>query len=197
MKNYILNEDEVILFRGMISQFYDWKEEKNANTYDTELLLTNFNLVLSGNEEASLPDATPQLFAVKDIKVYDKKIQILRRKSTVEIYHKSGEIYLSFELEKEARKFCDAVIKLHSGYTKFVRTVMTAEKIIEENTEPLGIDAKQLAKATASAAYTAISTHASNNKKWVGAAARAVADAIQSANNKKASLPTASKENED
>ncbi len=196
MKNYVLNEDEVILFRGMVSQFYDWKEEKNANTYDTELLLTNFNLVLLGNEEASLPDATPQLFAVKGIKAYDKKIQILRRKSIVEIYHKSGEIYLSFESKKEARKFCDTALKLNSGYTKFVRSIKTAEKIIEENTEPLGIDAKQLAKTTASVAYTAISTHASNNKKGVKVAARAVADAIQSANNKKERLLTASKKNE-
>lgn len=173
MKKYKLSENEVVLFRGVVSFVNDWDELNSTSTYNTELLLTNINFVLM--TENDLVDSIPQIFSVNEIKVYDNKIQILRKKNTIEIYHKSGEIYLKFELEKNAKEFCDKVLKIHSGYTKFVRSVKTAEKVIKDNTEPLGINAKQTAKVVCSA----VTTYVSSGKKSMSMAVKAVSSAIQ------------------
>ena len=191
MKNYVLNEDEVILLRGMVAQFYDWKEEKDANTYNTELLLTNLNIVLDKDDDIT----SRQVFNVTDIKIYDEKPQIIRRKSVIEIYHKSAEIYFKFEQEKSAKEFCDKALKLFSGNTKFVRSVKSAEKIIKDNTEPLGIDAKKLAKNSASMAYHAFSTYTDGGKKGVGIAVKAIAGAIKQKQNE--ALLTSAEDAED
>ena len=180
MKNYILSENEVVLFRGMVALHYEWKELARVAEYNTELLLTNEKLVFMPEADSSLSEANPQILAVEEIKVYDNKIQVIRKKNTIEIYHKSGELYLQFELEKTAKEFCEKTLKLHSGYTKFVRTVKTAEKVIKDNTEPLGIDAKKLAKDTAKVAFAAITARTSNSSKGVGATMKAVANMLQS-----------------
>ena len=106
------------------------------------------------------------------------------------------QLYLKFEQEKSAKDFCDKTLKLRSGNTKFVRSVKSAEKVIKENIEPLGIDAKKLIKSTATVACQAFSTYVSGEKKGLGVAAQALADAMQKPAKEKPSL-TVSNESEE
>ena len=166
MKSYVLSEEEVFLFKGMVAQFYDWKEESSANTYSTELLLTNLNIVLSTDDSTA-----PQIYPAEQIKIYDEKFQIIRKKATVEIYLKSGELYLKFEQEKDARAFCDKSLRLRSGNSKFVRSVKKAQKAIKETNEALDIDIGKIVKTTASVACEIAATYSGNiesGKKLAG-----------------------------
>ena len=184
MKRYILCEDEVILFRGSSALWGEWKELENASLYNRDLLLTNKNLVVMGESCAPDEDAEPMVLSIDEIKVYDDKIQVIRKKNAIEIYHKSGETYLKLENEKNAKELCDKILKVHSGYTKFVRSVKTAEKIIKDNTEPLGIDAKQVAKDTAKMAWAAITARAEKGKIGIVETVKAAVSALPSGSNK-------------
>lgn len=64
----------------------------------------------------------------------------------MDIYFKSGELFLEFEKEKEAKEFCERALKLVSGYSKFVRSVKRVKKSINETNEALDIDMVDMAK---------------------------------------------------
>lgn len=153
MKNYTLKENEVVLFKGMVAILSDWKEEKNTELYNTELLLTNYNIVLSTEIKKLFSSVLKQkIYAIDDVKVYDETVQIIKRKRNVDIYLVSEEIFLKFEKEKHAKEFCDKAVKQKDGNSKFVRSVKKTRKVIKETNEALDIDIVEMAKTTAAVA---------------------------------------------
>ena len=147
MNNYTLQENETILFRGSCAIMPDSKKnEKNDEAND--IILTNINIVLFTKRKKFLKTVEDiQIFNVFDVKTYDETVQIIRRKSVVDIYLKECELFLDFFKEKYAKEFCDKALKLISGYSKFVRGVKKTQKVVKETNEALDIDIGEIAKS--------------------------------------------------
>ena len=157
MKNYELKEDEVVLFKGMVCLLSDWKDKKEC-VYNTELLLTNYNVVLTTKIRKLISSIEEQrVYCIEDIKVYDQSVQVIRKKKMVDMYFLSAEVFLVFEKEKSAKEFCDKTIKLRDGNSKFVRSVKKAQKAIGETNEALDIDMVEIAKKTGALACDIVS----------------------------------------
>lgn len=153
MKNYELLEDEVILFRGIAVLLDGWKDKGNEKDYDTELLLTNHNLVLIC--EKTIDSATTiksYVYPVSALKVYDDSVQFKRNKQYIEAYFTNGEVYFKLEDEKSAKELCDKIIKLRDGNSKLVRSIKKTKKTIKETEDALDINITGMVKATASIA---------------------------------------------
>lgn len=140
MENYTLKENETVLYRGEAIVLPDGKSTgRNAKPYD--VWLTNLNIVIFVPEKKMFKTLIePEIYSIEDVKVYDESIQIIRRKSVVDVYLKNGEIFLDFKKEKEAKSFCDKALKLASGESKFVRAVKRGRKEIKETNEALDVD---------------------------------------------------------
>lgn len=159
MKEYELSANEVILFKGMVAIVSDWKNEKNVTEYKTQLMLTNFNVVLITEVKKLFSRILDKkIYSIKDIKVYDETVQVVRRKNLVDVYLATGELFLKFGKEKNAKEFCDKAVKLKDGNSKFVRSVKKTQKAIKETNEALNIDMVEIAKGTAAFACEVVST---------------------------------------
>ena len=171
MKNYELKKDEVILFRGMVSSMSNWREEKKKSGFNTELILTNFNIVLLTEVKKMFSlILDKRIYKVEDIKTYDEAVQIIRRKNSVDLYLLDGELFLNFEKEKSAKEFCDKATKLRSGYSKFVRAVKKTQKVVKETNEALDIDVVEIAKEAVEFTCEAVAETAKNRNPFVGVA---------------------------
>ena len=155
MENYTLSTNETILYRGKATMLHDGKTGKKE-TKNVDLLLTNLNIVIFEETKKLFKTVSETTtYSVSDVKIYDETVQIIRRKSVVDIYLNCGELFLDFEKEKEAKLFCDQALKLVSGNSKLVRSVKKARKAIKETNEALDIDVIDIAKKTAAIACTA------------------------------------------
>lgn len=166
MNNYTLQENETILFRGSCALMPNSKKnEKNDESND--IILTNINIVLFVKHKKFLKTVEDvQIFNVSDVKTYDETVQIIRRKSIVDIYLKECELFLDFFKEKYAKEFCDKALKLISGYSKFVRGVKKTQKAVKETNEALDIDIVGIAKSGAEiACEVALTSGASTTAK--------------------------------
>lgn len=183
MENYNLREDEVILFRGAVAVSSFWKKEAKPTSYDTNLILTNLNIVLISD--------TLQTYSVEDIKIFNKAVQVIKKKKTVEIYHKTAELLLEFQHDKDAKEFSDKAIKLCGGESKFSRTMHKAM-------ETFDLDINKIAKSTASAARDAMVGYVSGGSQGNGLAAKlgaALKSNQQKAKEEKKQLAAAKKDN--
>jgi hypothetical protein len=144
MNNYTLKENETVLYRGEAIVLPDGKSVgRNAKPYD--VWLTNLNIVIFVTRKKMLKTMIePEIYSVADVKVYDESMQIIRRKSVVDVYLKTGEIFLDFKKDKEAKSFCDKALRLTSGESKFVRAVKKGRKEIRETNEALDVDVVDL-----------------------------------------------------
>lgn len=186
MNNYTLQENETILFRGSCAIMQDGKKnEKNDEAND--IILTNINIVLFVKHKKFLKTVEDvQIFNVLDVKTYDETVQIIRRKSVVDIYLKECELFLDFFKEKYAKEFCDKALKLISGYSKFVRGVKKTQKIVKETNEALDIDIGEIAKSGAEfACEVALTSGASTTAKGGMKITTAIAKVINRKNSKK------------
>ena len=140
MENYILKSDETVLYRGSVVVMPDGKSEaKNVKRGD--LLLTNFNIVIITQTKKLLKTVTDvEVYRTSDVKTYDESVQVIRRKAVVDMYLKTGELFLDFKKEKEAKLFCDKALRLISGESKLVRSVKKVKKEIRETDEALDIN---------------------------------------------------------
>jgi len=93
-----------------------------------------------------------EVYDVKEIKIYDEKYQVIRKKKKVDIYMLSGEKFLEFQKEKQAKEFSNAVLRLVSGESKLVRGVKKVRKAVSETNDSLDIDVVEIAKKTANLA---------------------------------------------
>ena len=127
-------------------------------------------------------------------------MQVIRRKSIVDVYMKTGELFLDFEKEKEAKLFCDKALKLISGESKFVRSVKKVRKEIRETDEALDTNIEGLVSAGIEIAANvtmdiAKIEGASKKTKVLGIVAEKIKEAKNK--NKVASLPEAHVEQEE
>jgi len=173
MQHYTLQENEAVLFKGSAFLTTDGKKHETNNTKN-ELMLTNLNIVVFAEKKKIFKTVTEtNVYSVSDVKIYDEAAQIIRRKNAVDIYFKSGELFLEFEKEKEAKEFCERALKLVSGYSKFVRSVKRVKKSINETNEALDIDMVDMAKKTAAFACE-VTVGAEGKTKLFSKVARAV-----------------------
>ncbi|MBQ4071826.1 MAG: hypothetical protein IJD51_05390 [Clostridia bacterium] len=145
MKSYVLNEDEVVLFRSEVIILPGGKRPEKEEA--SELMLTNHNIVITSKLKRLLKtvdEATA--YSLSDVKVYDETVQIIRSKAIVSIYLKDSEIYVDFGKEKLAKEFCDKALRTITGFSKFVRTVKKTQKAIRETNEALDVDVVKIAK---------------------------------------------------
>lgn len=149
MENYTLKDDETILFRSTAILLPDGKRDpKNEKSCD--LSLTNQNILVKTSVKKLFKAVQEtEVYALQDVKVIDEDIQVIRRKSTVDVYIKEKELYLEFENEKSAKEFCDKALKQISGFSKFVRAVKKTQKVIKETNEALDIDIGKIAQNAA------------------------------------------------
>ncbi len=147
MENYILMNDETILYRGEALLLPDGKYDKKKDYVLADVLLTNYNIVFTVKKKKLFKSVVDtQTYSITDIKIYDETVQVIRRKSIVDIYLNSAELFMKFKKEKDAKEFCDKALKLVSGYSKFVRSVKKTQKAIKETNEALDIDVVEIAK---------------------------------------------------
>ena len=154
MENYILEENETILYRGNAILLSNGKKE-DKHSPKIDVLLTNLNFVISVTKKKlfkTLQETTT--YSVSDVKIYNDAVQVIRRKTVVDIYLKGCELFLDFEKEKEAKLFCDKALRLISGESKVVRSVKRFKKEINETNEALDIDIGDIAKKGAVLAAT-------------------------------------------
>ena len=139
MKNYELDEDEVVLYKGKV----DLKERKG----NTELILTNKNIVLATEIKKifSKEEVFVDIYSVGEVKDYEGKPQVLKKGNLIEIYLLHEEVEFSFDSGSECRKFMDAVLKLITHKNKFERGVDKVNSAIASVDKSLGVNSKEIA----------------------------------------------------
>lgn len=144
MENYKLQANETVLFKGEVQLISGKRKSK------VELLLTNLNFVFIEKTKKFLSTMIDvATYDVKDVKLYDEKYQIIRKKNQVDIYLLTAEKFIEFPSVKIAKEFTDTALRLVSGYSKLVRGVKKVQKSINETNEALDIDVMKIAKTTA------------------------------------------------
>lgn len=128
MKNYNLEEDEVVLYKGIIT-----KSEKN---YD--LILTNNNIVFASEN-------APEIYPTKDVKIYKGEPQVKTKGNRVEIYLKSGEQEFTFQSKLEPYKFLTIIKKLLTGKSAYERSLIGIRNVINITKENLGEEISAIA----------------------------------------------------
>lgn len=141
MENYILREDETVLFKSRVQMQITSKKK-----IEVELLLTNLNFVFIRDKKFFSKSIENEVFDVKNVKIYDATYQIVRKNKKVEIYMIGVEKFLEFPTLKSAKEFTDIALKLVSGYSKFVRGIKKAQKSVKETEDALDIDIKETTK---------------------------------------------------
>lgn len=126
MKQYFLEEDEVVLYKG-------WVTLCNQNGL-INLKLTNKNIILSSDTDEV------KVYLVNDIKIYQEEPQIKINGKNVEIYLKSEELEISFESKNELKKFVNEATKLITGKSVIMHKVEKAKAVVEYVEETLGVD---------------------------------------------------------
>lgn len=150
MENYKLKSDETVLYRGSVELLKDGKKDTKAKKATSELLLTNYNIVVTTTTKKMWNEIVENVeHKVSDIKVYKDSSQVIRKGSIVEIYLTSGELFLEFPSGKEAKDFTAKALRLATGNSQFVRGVKKVQNEIKETNEALDIDVVDIAKKAA------------------------------------------------
>ena len=182
MEHYTLQEDEVILYHGIVSLLPDGKKQKTSQNKKTEVesILTNLNFVFITKVKQLLKKemVNVETYSISEVKFYRDNPHIIKKGKVVELYLKSCEKFIEFPNTKETKTFSDTALRLVSGKSKFVRSVKNAQKEIQETNEALNIDIVDIAsKAGTIAANVAIEASGAKNAtratKLLGMIARA------------------------
>ena len=139
IKNYILREDEVVLYKGDIMLV----EQKDK----AQLLLTNLNMVFITNTKKIIEEEkrTIEVYSVSDVKIYEGLPQVKAEGENVEIYLKNTEKEFSFVSRGECHKFISVITKLLTGKTGLERNAEKVKNTIDLVNETLEVD---IVKAT-------------------------------------------------
>ena len=150
MENYILKQDESMIYKGQVS-FQDTSKPKQINTYNTELRLTSKNIIFITRTKKFLSKEIEdtEIYAIDTLKIYKDEAQVIRKNDIVNMYFLEHEKCVQFPNKKEAKLFVDTTLRLLSGKSKFVRNVLKAKKEIKDTGDALDIDIRNIAKTTA------------------------------------------------
>lgn len=152
MENYVLKENETVLYRHEVFVLPISKKRDKAIP-ESELWLTNLNIVICTPKKKLLRTIfETEVYSVTDVKRYDERVQVINRRNTVDIYLKDKELFLNFKKSGEAKRFSDIALRLISGESKIVRGVKRVRKAIRETDDALEINTMEIATATATIA---------------------------------------------
>ena len=176
MNNYTLSQSETILYKGTVTDCIDGNYADTDAQMTAELVLTNENIVFIKKVKKLLRTKTvTEVYSIKDIKVYEETIQILRKEDRVNIFITNAEKFLVFENEKEAKDFTDKALKLISGDSKIIRGFKKAKKAVEDAVGEEVVEvAKEIVKAAGNVAID-MAAEADNKKvRYMGKVAQKV-----------------------
>ena len=143
MKHYVLDEDEVPLYKGMV--------EVKDKSGETELVLTNkrFIFVTITKNEVMSEIISVDEYPINEVKEYKGAYQVLKNGNIVEVYFLHDEIEFGFQKGSECKKFMDAAIELLTNKNKFRRAVDKVSKADSDRAyldETLHIDSVGMVK---------------------------------------------------
>ena len=146
MKNYKLKDTETVLFRGNAVIYTNHKRQEEGKI-DCDILLTNLGIVISYPKKKVFRTVVESfVYKIADVKIFNDQIQIIRKKTNVDIFLKNCELYLSFAEENVTKAFCNKALTLISGNSQFVRAIKKTQKIITETGEALAEGMAEVAK---------------------------------------------------
>lgn len=152
MKNYTLQNDEVILYRGYVNLLPDGKTQP-TNRFKKEesyLTLTNLHIIIDiTTKKLFSKQVETIIYDTQSIKKYNNTPQIVQKSSCVDVYLLDTELFILFQNKKQATLFNNAALRLLTGYSKFVRGVKKGQKAIKETEDALDIDISGTAKTAA------------------------------------------------
>lgn len=139
MKNYDLEQDEVVLYKGKISI----PKQKGIN----ELILTNYNFVLITTQKKLFTKEQVEVntYPINEIKFYKGIPQVLKKGHLIELYFLNDEVEFTFESGNECRRFVNAALNLLTNKTLFERGAEKVKNTISIIDNSLGIDSKNIA----------------------------------------------------
>jgi hypothetical protein len=146
MEHYMLAPEEVLLFRGDVTQ--------SGEETETKLVLTNLHLNLL-QEDGVCVARHP----VANIKIYKDVPQIISKNRRVEIFLTTGELLLEFKNRLDAIRFTDTAMELLTGKTKLARNAGKVRKALDDVNEAFGVDVLQEAKNFSVDTITNIVSH--------------------------------------
>ena len=138
MKNYQLQGDEVVLYKGDITL--------QGQEQVSQLILTNLNVVFISNQNDE-DNAELEIFSVDDIKIYKDIPQIKAQKNQVEIYFVPTEKVFALKSKKELTNFMQEAINLLTGKSKFERCVANVKRKVDLVDNTFDIDTVDLVKS--------------------------------------------------
>ena len=152
MENYVLKENETVLYRHEVFVL-PISKKRDKTIPESELWLTNLNIVICTPKKKLLRTIfETEVYNVTDVKRCDERVQVINRGKIVDIYLKDKELFLDFKKSREANLFSDVALRLISGESKFVRGVKRVRKEIRETDDALEIDTIGIATTTAAIA---------------------------------------------
>ena len=115
MDHYSLHPNEAVLYEG--------KATLNDNKAESELLLTNINIVVITKTRKlfSKEQIDIKIFPIEEIKVYNDIPQVKKMNIITEIYFINDKIKLSFISRSSAYKFANKTIELITGKSISIR----------------------------------------------------------------------------
>ena len=138
MENYKLKADEVVFYKGEVTL-----KGKSGNT---ELMLTNLNVVLINKYKKmfSPEEVTVLKYPTNSIKMWEGVPQIKHKGTKVEIYFTKGELEVDFPSWIEVNKFVNEANKFLTGESIAHKNVQKGASIVKEGIaivdDTLGID---------------------------------------------------------
>lgn len=139
MRNYKLENDEVILYNSLV--------KVGEDSYNTKLTLTNKNIIFEQEKGVFKKKfKLVQKIEIDRIKMYKDKVQIKQNKSTISIQTIDKTISFTCDNMIEARKLI--------GY---ITSVKTGTNILERTTKKAG-DVKKVLKAVGGVSTAAVGT---------------------------------------
>lgn len=173
MENYQLGKEEVVLKRAEIQLLPDGKKNGKQTKTQTELLLTNLNIVFIKRTKKIFKkeEVETEIYSLNEIKKYNEMPYLVRKSKLVEIYFETAETFLEFNDKKQAKEFFDAAMRVASGNSKFVRSVKKVKKEIDDTNKALNIDIVGATKKIADIASEAViemSNHPNATMKMKG-----------------------------
>ena len=134
MENYDLEENEVVLYKGLVLL----PQTKGI----TELILTNINFVLITKHKKLLAkdQVNVETYAVNEIKYYNGNPQVIKKGNLIELYFLNEEVEFTFDSRNEARKFVNATLTLLTNKSTLERRTEKVKNTISVIDNALGIN---------------------------------------------------------
>lgn len=134
MENYVLGEDEVVLYQGNVLF--------SKNKQKTQFIFTNLNFVFIHTTEGcdSSEVVTTDKYPIDDVKMYEGAPQVIPQKTTLTVYFKSGEVEFSFENRAELNKALKKIKERLTGKKAGERAAEKVNGVINCLNKALGVN---------------------------------------------------------